>query len=58
MEVSTEKVGLMLKKKQSQSLLYYREAKEQTQDTILAQPMSPIEEVWISTGSMGSVGTM
>ena len=57
MEVSTEKVGLMFKKK-SQILLYYREAKEQTQDTILAQPMSPIEEVWTSTGSMGSVGTM
>ena len=57
MEVSTEKVGLMFKKK-SQTLLYYREAKEQTQDTILAQPMCPIEEVWTSTGSMGSVGTM
>ena len=57
MEVSTEKVGLMFKKK-SQTLLYYREAKEQTQDTILAQPLSPIEEVWTSTGSMGSVGTM
>ena len=57
MEVSTEKVGLIFKK-QSQILLYYREAKEQTQDTILAQPMCPIEEVWTSTGSMGSVGTM
>ena len=57
MEVSTEKVGLIFKKK-SQTLLYYREAKEQTQDTILAQPMCPIEEVWTSTGSMGSVGTM